>query len=144
MSYGYFSKYNGVVVRVFQIREHHVKIVKLGRYALQRGKIWWAPQLRLLLLGYRKPLLQPLREAGSGAPPPPHPNCALATGNLYYSHSDRQEMVDPSTAYTASWLKETLHLLCGLIRKHAPMFISSMLYIVMLVCIWSWEIWSPE
>ena len=32
MSYGYFSKYDREVVRVFQIREHHAKIVKLGRY----------------------------------------------------------------------------------------------------------------
>ena len=31
-SYGLFSKYNHEVVRVFQIREHHAKIVKLGRY----------------------------------------------------------------------------------------------------------------
>ena len=34
MSYGYFSKYDREVVRVFQIREHHAKIVKLGRYAI--------------------------------------------------------------------------------------------------------------
>ena len=33
MSYGYFSKYDREVVRVFQIREHHAQIVKLGRYA---------------------------------------------------------------------------------------------------------------
>ena len=32
MSYGYFSKYDREVVRVFQIREHHAQIVKLGRY----------------------------------------------------------------------------------------------------------------
>ena len=32
MSYGYFSKYDREVVRVFQIREHHAEIVKLGRY----------------------------------------------------------------------------------------------------------------
>ena len=32
MSYGYFSKYDCEVMRVFQIREHHAKIVKLGRY----------------------------------------------------------------------------------------------------------------
>ena len=35
MSYGYFSKYDREVVRVFQIREHHAKIVKLGRYGRQ-------------------------------------------------------------------------------------------------------------
>ena len=29
----FFSKYDREVVRVFQIREHHTKIVKLGRYA---------------------------------------------------------------------------------------------------------------
>ena len=34
MSYGYFSKYDREVVRVFQIREHHAQIVKLGRYAV--------------------------------------------------------------------------------------------------------------
>ena len=34
MSYGYFSKYDREVVRVFRIREHHAKIVKLGRYDL--------------------------------------------------------------------------------------------------------------
>ena len=34
MSYGYFSKYDGEVVRVFQIREHHAQIVKLGRYVV--------------------------------------------------------------------------------------------------------------
>ena len=33
MSYVFFSKYDREVVRVFQIREHHAKIVKLGRYA---------------------------------------------------------------------------------------------------------------
>ena len=32
MSYGYFSKYDREVVRVFEIREHHAKIVKPGRY----------------------------------------------------------------------------------------------------------------
>ena len=32
MSYGYFSKYDREVVRVFQTREHHAQIVKLGRY----------------------------------------------------------------------------------------------------------------
>ena len=34
MSYGYFSKFDHEVVRVFQIHEHHAKIVKLGRYAI--------------------------------------------------------------------------------------------------------------
>ena len=34
MSNGYFSKYNREVMRVFQIREHLAKIVKLGRYAV--------------------------------------------------------------------------------------------------------------
>ena len=34
MSYGYFSKYDREVMRVFQILEHHAKIVKLGRYDL--------------------------------------------------------------------------------------------------------------
>ena len=34
MSYGYFSKYDREVVRVFQIREHQAKIVKLGRYEI--------------------------------------------------------------------------------------------------------------
>ena len=34
MSYGFFSKYDREVVGVFQIREHHAKIVKLGRYEL--------------------------------------------------------------------------------------------------------------
>ena len=34
MSYGYFSKYDREVVRVFQIREHHAQIVKLGRYVM--------------------------------------------------------------------------------------------------------------
>ena len=38
MSYGYFSKYEREVVRVFQIREHHAKIVKLGRYVEKGGK----------------------------------------------------------------------------------------------------------
>ena len=33
MSYGYFLKYDPEVMRVFQIHEHHAKIVKLGRYA---------------------------------------------------------------------------------------------------------------
>ena len=28
----FFSKYDREVVRVFQIREHHAKIVKFGRY----------------------------------------------------------------------------------------------------------------
>ena len=35
----YFSKYSREVVRVFQIREHHAKIVKLGRYAFSPGKV---------------------------------------------------------------------------------------------------------
>ena len=30
---GIFQKYDREVVRVFQIREHHAQIVKLGRYA---------------------------------------------------------------------------------------------------------------
>ena len=38
MSYGYFSKYEREVVRVFQIREHHAKIVKLGRYVEKGGR----------------------------------------------------------------------------------------------------------
>ena len=32
MSYVFFPKYDREVVRVFQIREHHTKIMKLGRY----------------------------------------------------------------------------------------------------------------
>ena len=39
MSYGYFSKYDREVVIVFQIREHHAKIVKLGRYG--SGRYEW-------------------------------------------------------------------------------------------------------
>ena len=33
----FFSKYDCEVVRVFQIREHHAKIVKLGRYEVDSG-----------------------------------------------------------------------------------------------------------
>ena len=32
MSYVFFSKYDHEAVRVFKIREHHIKIMKLGRY----------------------------------------------------------------------------------------------------------------
>ena len=32
MRYVFFLKYDREVLRVFQIREHHAKIVKLGRY----------------------------------------------------------------------------------------------------------------
>ena len=35
----FFSKYDREVVRVFQIREHQAKIVKLGRYVIQAAKI---------------------------------------------------------------------------------------------------------
>ena len=38
MSYGYFSKHDRAVLRVFQIREHHAKIVKLGRYEIHTEK----------------------------------------------------------------------------------------------------------
>ena len=38
MSYGYVSKYDREVVRVFQIREHHAQIVKLGRYEIGQIK----------------------------------------------------------------------------------------------------------
>ena len=40
MSYGYFSKYDREVVRVFQIREHHAKIVKLGRYGIMPFEVF--------------------------------------------------------------------------------------------------------
>ena len=34
-----FSKYDREVVRVFQIHEHHAKIMKLGRYEPAKGQI---------------------------------------------------------------------------------------------------------
>ena len=35
----FFSKYDHEVVRVFQIREHQAKFVKLGRYVIQAAKL---------------------------------------------------------------------------------------------------------
>ena len=55
------------------------------------------PQLHLLLLGYRKPLLHPLREARYGGLQ--LHLLLLATRNLYYIHSERQDMVGSNCTY---------------------------------------------
>ena len=55
MNYGYFSKYDPEVVRVYQIYEHHAKIVKLGRYASVKP-VYVLPVTLLCMVGFENNL----------------------------------------------------------------------------------------